>query len=71
MAMFEPGDKVRTNKEYFVRTGRKVEGTVIRLYCDVPDNYVGVIWEKQEGNIDVCMQGLKVLMNGKELELAD
>lgn len=67
--MFNPGDKVRTNDKYFKRTGRKVKGEVIKLYCEVPEHNVGVVWKEQEGEVDIRMQGLKVLMDSRELEL--
>lgn len=66
--LFVANTKVRTTQEYFNRTGRTVKGTTIKLYCDVPKDMVGVIWEEQTGNVDFLMQGLKVLMHDCDLE---
>lgn len=63
-----PGDPVRTNEEYFKRTGRNVRGKLIKVYCDIPEVCVGMTWDYQDGNVDTYMQGLKVIMRKSDLE---
>lgn len=69
--MFTPGTQVKTTEEYFKRHGRVVYGTVVPLLCDVPDYYVAVKWDKQEGNVDHRMHDLKVLMKNTDIKVVE
>lgn len=66
-----PGTKVRTNAEYEERTGRQVEGRIIRAFCEIDPESTIVLWEKQTGNIDERLHGLKVIMRKKYLEVIE
>lgn len=64
--LFQPGQQVKTNKEYQMRNGRVVQGTVFQVFDEISS--VLILCERQIGNPRAIIQGREILIAVNSLE---